>query len=111
MPSAAEVQPQKWSAIRVLYDDDEYSVIAGFYEVPTRRVLGERWNGHNDSPIGFPNVAGYPIWHVVPSFMERSVLHAILDELATHPHASSPEHVQAVLDELQRINQTQAAQT
>jgi hypothetical protein len=83
-----------------------YSVISGFYEVPTRRVLGERWNGDSDSPVGFPNVAGYPIWHVVPTFLERFILHAILDELPTHPHAGSPEYV---LDELGRINQTHAA--
>ena len=109
MPSAAEVQPQKWSGIRVLYDDDEYSVISGFYEVPTRRVLGERWNGDSNSPLGFPNVAGFPIWHVVPTFLERSILHAILDELATHPHASSPVYVEAVLDDLRRSSQTHAA--
>jgi hypothetical protein len=105
MPAAVAVRPEKWTEIRVLFDDGDYSVISGMYERGPRRSLGERWNGDDGSPIGFPNVAGYPIWHVVPSFLELYVLHGLLDALSAHPTTTSPEYVRAILDELQRVNQ------
>jgi len=106
MPAAVEVRPEKWTDIRVLYDDGEYSVISGLYERDPHRTLGERWNGDAGSSIGFPNVAGYPIWHVVPQFLQRYVLHGLLDALSVHPTPNSAEHVRAILAELQRVNQT-----
>lgn len=80
MPNAMEVQPRDWSQIAVLFDDGEYSVISGLYGGDPH--LGERWNGTGDSPLGFPNVAGHPVWHVVPRFLEIPILHGLLDELA-----------------------------
>jgi|ERR1019366_4952743 hypothetical protein len=106
MPAAAEVRPEKWTEIRVLFDDGEYSVISGLYERGPHRSLGERWNGDAGSPIGFPNVAGYPIWHVVPQFLQLHVLHGLLDALSAHPSPNSGEYVRAILDELQRVNQS-----
>lgn len=45
--------------------------------------MGERWNGDEDEyDIGFPNQAGYPIWHVVPRFLRVPILHGLVDELA-----------------------------
>ena len=79
-----EVTPAKWSESWVLFDDGQYSVISGVYD-GGRRKLGERWNGDEDSHLGFPNVAGYPVWHVVPRFLEIPVLHGVLDEMAKNP--------------------------
>lgn len=84
MPNAMEVKPERWSQIWVLFDDGTYSVISGVYD-KGRRKLGERWNGESDSPLGFPNVSGHPVWHVVPRFLELPILHGILDELAKNP--------------------------
>jgi hypothetical protein len=36
-------------------------------------------------PSGSQNVAGFPVWHVVPQLLERSTLQALLDELSAHP--------------------------
>ena len=88
MPSAMEVKPEKWREIWVLFDDGQYSVISGMYDGgsdPARRKLGERWNGTANSPLGFPNVSGHAVWHVVPRFLEIPILHALLDEVAKHP--------------------------
>ena len=104
MPSALEVQPAKWSDISVLFDNGEYSVISGIYEQRERRLLGERWNGNDTSPRGFPNTSGHPVWHVVPDFLEVPVLHAILDEVTAHPMPSSNDSTESVLRELRRIN-------
>ena len=76
MPSAAEVRPEKWTGLTVLFDNGEYSVISGFYEDDTRRALGERWNGNGSNPLGFPTGRGYPVWHVIPRFLEIAILHA-----------------------------------
>jgi len=105
MPSAAEVRPEKWTGLTVLFDNGEYSVISGFYEDDTRRALGERWNGNGSNPLGFPTGRGYPVWHVIPRFLEIAILHALLDELAIHPDlVPSPDSLQryrmAILGEL-----------
>jgi len=81
MPTATEVKPEKWSEIWVLFDNGKYSVISGVYD-GSRRKLGERWNGDSNFPLGFPNVAGHSVWHVVPRFLEIPLLHGLLDELA-----------------------------
>jgi hypothetical protein len=41
-------------------------------------------------PSGSQNVAGFPVWHVVPQLLERSTLHALLDELSAHPAPADP---------------------
>lgn len=99
MPSAADVSPGKWSDLRVLFDNGVYSVVSGSYEGDP--VLGERWNG-KEGTLGFPNQAGYPIWHVVPNFLAVPVLHGLLDELARRPNARSQEHATEILRELER---------
>ncbi len=101
MPSAAEVSPEKWSRKVVLFDNGEYSVISGHYEADPRSVLGERWNGGADGSLGFPNVAGYPVWHVVPKFLEIPMLRGLLEELLKHPTSESGQHVADVLRDLE----------
>lgn len=93
MPAAVEVVPTRWTNLRVLFDDGKYSIVAGEYDGD--RALGERWNG--GSGLGFPNVSGHPVWHVIPSFLRSPVLHGILEELAVRPDDGN---VQAVLDEI-----------
>ena len=45
-------------------------------------------------PSGSQNVAGFPVWHVVPQLLERSTLHALLDELLPfHPPQSQCLHL------------------
>jgi hypothetical protein len=97
MPSAAEVNPEKWSDVTILFDNGEYSVVSGIYE-RDKHALGERWNGQ-DGYIGFPNVAGFPIWHVAPAFLAIPILHGLLDELAKHP-GQAEEHTNAIIHEL-----------
>ena len=100
MPSADVVQPRKWRNKKVLFDNKQYSVISGLYAGGSHRVLGERWNG-GDADLGFPNVAGNPVWHVVPEFLAIQVLIGLLDELAANPTKQSGEHTKNILHELQ----------
>ena len=102
MPNAVDVRSVKWSGITVLFDDGEYSVISGLYE--NNRCLGERWNGDAETPRGFPNVFGNPVWHVAPSFLEMPILHELLNELSrANP---TPQNVDAyranILDALRQ---------
>ena len=99
MPSANEVSPGKWSDIEVLFDDGAYSVIAGTY-AGQKHCLGERWNGGAGS-LGFPSQAGYPIYHVVPEFLTRWVLHGLMSELARRPGIAGRDgYIDAVVKEL-----------
>jgi hypothetical protein len=100
MPSAIEVTPEKWSDTTILFDNDEYSVIAGIYDRGDHRVLGERWNGESGKP-GFPSQGGNPTYHVIPDFLKVPVLHGLLDELAKNPRQST-EHSLAILRELSK---------
>lgn len=96
---ASQVGQKRWSNKTTLFENAKYSVIAGNYEGDSaRRALGERWNGEDDAALGFPNVAGYPIWHVVPEFLEIPILHGLLDELARHPQSEDRER--SILQEL-----------
>jgi len=95
MPSATEVPPGEWSNTLVLYDDGEYSITSGVFR--GRSHLGERWNGDTESPLGFPNVFGHSIWHVVPEFLEIPVLHGVLNKLARNPQAGRADAVMQVL--------------
>jgi hypothetical protein len=98
VPSANDVSPKRWSDKIVLFDDGEYSVISGIYDGQPRRVLGERWNQDQGS-LGFPNVLGHAVWHVVPQFLELPVLHGLLDEMASVP-GQPAERTSAILSEI-----------
>ena len=98
MPSAEDVRPEKWSDITVLFDDGDYSVISGMYQQRDPH-LGERWNGQ-EGELGFPNVSGHAVWHIVPEFLEIPVLHGMLDELASDPDSQPAERSAAILREL-----------
>jgi hypothetical protein len=100
MPAAVEVVPKKWSAIRVLFDDGRYSVVSGIYNGRRGRVLGERWNGDSKRPLGFPNVAGCAVWHVVPRFLENPILRGLRDELARRSNSRHRQYRVEVLKEL-----------
>jgi hypothetical protein len=76
------------------------------YDNGTQRVLGERWNGDESDPHGFPKLFNNPIWHVMPEFVYIAILHALLDELARHPNAvPNPDALQryrtAILGEIE----------
>src|SRR5690348_13960310 len=81
MPDAADVRPQKWADIQVLFDDGTYSVISGRYDGSEHSVLGMRWNGP-DGELGYPNMAGNPTWYVVPEFLAIGTLQGLLNRLA-----------------------------
>jgi hypothetical protein len=72
---ATQVVPKRWQldesyAIKVLYDDGEYSVIWGKYD--NVRALGTRWNGEGDN--GYPSLFGNPMWFVEPDFIAIAIL-------------------------------------
>ncbi len=76
---ANEVRPQKWLwdenyPIRILYEDNEYSVIWGKYE--NVKALGVRWSGGTD--VGYPGQGGHPTWYVEPDFIAIAILQRVL---------------------------------
>jgi hypothetical protein len=99
MPNAVDVKPAKWSAIEILFDDGEYSVISGIFGDAGIRCLGERWNGEVNTH-GFPSQGGNPTWHVVPKFPTISLLHGVLDELLRDSSRENRSYIEAVLREL-----------
>jgi hypothetical protein len=99
MPAAEEVRPNKFQNLKVLFDNEWYSVISGTYDGGDQSVLGERWNGGEGS-LGFPNVAGNPVWHVVPEFLAIPILEGLLDELAANPNPKSEEYSEKILQEI-----------
>ena len=102
VPPAAAVTPRKWSKkkIAVLFDNGVYSVISGHNG--DREAIGERWNGPGNG-IGFPNSRGFPIWHLVPPFLEIPILRGLLEELARNPKHGDRD---AILRELEARSPT-----
>ena len=85
---AEEVNPARWVEKKVLFDDQDYSVVSGKYEGhdgTLHDTLGERWNVSGGSANGFPTSYGHPAWHVVPDMLEIPILHGLLDDLARNP--------------------------
>lgn len=91
MIKVEDVRPLAWSDIRVLYDDGSYSIIYGKYE--KRWAVGVRWNGEPGT-VGHPSARGYPLWHVIPKFLEVPTVEAALLELIK---GSGPEeYIEAI---------------
>lgn len=78
MPAGDAVRPGRWEGIVVLFDNNEYSVIAGNYDGNHR--LGQRWNGPGNA-AGFPSQGGHPIFHVTPPYLSRTLLVGLLEVL------------------------------
>lgn len=98
---AEEVRPQKWLwdenyPIRILYDDDEYSVIWGKYENTT--ALGVRWNGGTD--VGYPGQGGHPTWYVEPDFIAIAILQRLLTLAIDNNEREYLENINFAIQEL-----------
>lgn len=85
MPSVDEVRPKIWNEKTIidLYDDGEYSAIWGDREDEGKRSLGVRWNGSDEYP-GYPNQGKNPVWYSEPRFLEKPLLHALLDKVLSN---------------------------
>lgn len=95
--NAIDVKPKKWSEIRVLYDDNEYSIIFGKFA--DKYCLGTRWNeGGSNSVIGYPNHGGNPVWYVEPHFISR----AIIDKLVSIYSSKDVNRKYVNIDEVER---------
>ena len=102
MPSGDTVRPGRWSDMKVLFDNGEYSVISGRYDGQLN--LGERWNGEGGE-AGFPSQGGNPLWHVVPGFLAIPILHGLLDELGRKPPSTDADYARALTDEIVKRNE------
>lgn len=70
---------QRWTLIRVLeYGDKEDShgerVAISIGKWDDEPVLGMRWNGWKDSPIGSPQSRGLPTWFIIPTRLQDAVI-------------------------------------
>lgn len=102
MPHGADVRPRKWTEREVLFDDGTYSVISDRFEGSNHSVLGMRWNGA-EGELGYPNMAGNPVWHVVPQFLAIGILQGLLNRLA----GENGEEIQAFSTRIRRELLTQ----
>jgi hypothetical protein len=95
------VGPEEWPHVLKLFDNGKYSVITD-----GDSKLGMGWNA-SSNPLTLPNMAGYAraldtIWHIVPSFLEIPILHALLDELARNSGIAINPEEKLILPEIKR---------
>ena len=66
LPQTVRSPRAHWTLVHVLYDggEDSYSIAVGIWD--GEPVLGTRWNGGEDSPVGNPQSRGLPIWFIMP---------------------------------------------
>jgi hypothetical protein len=68
-----------WTLTHVLEDgakpdshEERVAICIGKWE--DEPVLGMRWNGTKDSPIGTPQSRGLPTWFIIPSRLQDAVI-------------------------------------
>jgi hypothetical protein len=95
MQSGNSVRPQKWKNVLDLYDNGSYSAVWGNYDGSEERVLGVRWNG--SSNLGYPNMAGNPVWYVEPKFLRKSLLLNLLEEATVSNLQDKDKYIKNIL--------------
>ena len=78
--------------------------------VYTAKTIDAYWvSGGTETSVvllDFPNVSGYAVWHVAPEFLEITILHGLLDELATRPTPENRHYSAEVLREIELRRET-----
>lgn len=84
IPPEKVISPQKhWSLIKVLHDGgpEKYSVALGRWD--NEPVVGMRWNGSENSPIGNPQSRGLPTWFIIPGNYQESILEQLSKDMVS----------------------------
>jgi hypothetical protein len=77
-----EVNDPMFPVDKVIYNNDEFSIIWGTWNKESR-CLGMRWNNLQSEP-GFPRgKGGRPIWLVIPSELSVPFLTALIGKEST----------------------------
>ena len=61
-----DVRPAKFNVHTIIYNNGEFSVAYGIWDNSDARIA-MRWNGENDSDIGYPSQGGNPVWFQLPN--------------------------------------------
>lgn len=74
LPDDVNSPKQHWQLIKVLDDGatDRCALAIGKWD--NELVLGMRWNGYKDNPIGNPQSRGIPTWFIVPKKYREALL-------------------------------------
>lgn len=94
MPEPKEVNPSKFTVDRVLYNNNDFSIVFGTWNPNNSRVIAMRWNEGEDGN-GYPKAFGNPQWFII----EESVSVNILSGLLTNASISREEYLN-ILDVL-----------
>jgi len=87
-PEAVTSPRRNWTLIRVLENgeqEDSYGcrvaiAIGTWKNTPDQQghpVLGMRWNGNEDHPIGTPQSRGLPTWFIIPERLNEAVINTL----------------------------------
>ena len=68
--------PQNFSVISILYNNDEFSVAYGTWE-NGNKCIAMRWNGEEDE-AGYPKVFGHPMWFLIDNELKLPILKSLL---------------------------------
>ncbi|GHT48740.1 hypothetical protein FACS189440_13060 [Bacteroidia bacterium] len=106
MSNGKNVRPAKWQNVLDLYDNGEYSAIWGNYDGSNNKTLGVRWNG-GEGELGYPNMAGNPVWYVEPDFLHAPLLHKIFSDVKNNNNLGSIDNILTALQDVLNYNQNQ----
>ena len=87
------VNPNNFSVIHVLFNNDDFSIAYGTWE-DNINYLAMRWNG-NQGDAGYPKVFGHPMWFIV----DNELCIPFLQSLVGNNNADN-EKLLMVLEEL-----------
>lgn len=77
-----KVRPSKWTDVKPLFNDGDFSAISGRYENGSVFAVGIRWNGdpNKAEDKGYPKTFAHPGWFVLPRYLVEPVLLKLLSE-------------------------------
>ncbi len=73
-PKDVKSPRNKWTLLVVLHDGGEGNDALAVGEWEGNRVLGARWNGNEESPVGNPQSRGIATWFVLPERYNEALL-------------------------------------
>lgn len=71
------VNPQNFSVISILYNNDEFSIAYGMWQ-DGNKCIAMRWNGE-DNEAGYPKVFGHPMWFIIDSELKIPILKSLIN--------------------------------
>lgn len=81
MRKPEDVNPKNFKVVKIIYDDQSFSIAVGIWQDDSTERWAMRWNGSPNDPddVGYPSVFKNPMWFQLPENFKNILLQALLN--------------------------------